>query len=60
MYVAQPNFRRWEMEDFHVLVATGRLYDMQLNAIELSQQRVKLRDPNMMLVDCNSVIIVLQ
>jgi hypothetical protein len=31
--------------------AWRRLYDMQLDAIELSQQRVKLRDPNMMLVD---------
>jgi hypothetical protein len=47
-------------DNFHVLVATGRLYDMQLDTIELSQQHVKLRDPNMMLVDCNSVIMILQ
>jgi hypothetical protein len=33
---------------------------MQLDAIKLSQQRVKLHDPNMMLVGCNSVIMVLQ
>ena len=45
---------------FHVQVATGRLHGMQLDAIESSQQRVRLRDPNKMLVDYNSVVMVLQ
>jgi hypothetical protein len=46
--------------DFHVLIAEGKCCDMQLVAIELSQQRVKLRDPNMKLVLCNSLIMVVQ
>ena len=45
---------------FHVVVAMGRLHGMQLDPIESSQQRVKLRDPNMMLVDYNSIVMVLQ
>jgi hypothetical protein len=44
----------------HVLIAMGRQHGMQLDAIELSQQRVRLHDPNMMLVDFNFVVVVLQ
>ena len=45
--------------DFHVLIVKGKQYDMQLVAIVVSQQRVLLHDPNMKLVDYNSVIVVL-
>ena len=45
---------------FHVLVEMGRLHGMQFDVIESSQQREKLRDPNMMLVDYNSIVMVLQ
>jgi hypothetical protein len=36
------------------------LHGMQLDAIVLSQQRVRLHDPNMRLVNCNSVVMVMQ
>ena len=45
--------------DFHVLIVKGKQYDMQLVAIVVSQQHVLLHDPNMKLVDYNSVIVVL-
>ena len=54
-YVAQPNFRRWEMlGGFPRTNSKGNQYDKQLDAIELDQQRVRLRDPNMRLVIYNS------
>ena len=45
--------------DFHVLIVKGKQYDMQLVAIVVSQQRVLLHEPNMKLVDYNSIIVVL-
>jgi len=45
--------------DFHVLIVAGKLYDKQLVAIVVSLQHVRLHDPNMKLVDYNSVIVVL-
>jgi plasmid rolling circle replication initiator protein Rep len=45
--------------DFHVLIIAEKLYDMQLVAIVVSQQRVRLHDHNMKLVDYNSAIVVL-
>jgi plasmid rolling circle replication initiator protein Rep len=45
--------------DFHVLIVAAKLYDMQLVAIVVSQQLVKLHDSNMKLVDYNSAIMVL-
>jgi hypothetical protein len=46
-YTAHSNFRRWEM--LGVLPRNniaGKCYDMQLVAIKLDQQRVRLYDPN--------------
>jgi hypothetical protein len=34
------------LEYYHVQGIAGKCYDMQLIAIEVSQQRVKLHDPN--------------
>jgi hypothetical protein len=34
------------LEHYHVLNIARKCYDMQLVAIELDQQRVKLYDPN--------------
>jgi hypothetical protein len=34
------------LEYYHVLNIAGECYDMQLVAIELDQQRVRLHDPN--------------
>ena len=47
-------------EDHHEPITTGKLYDMQLGAIVLSHQHVKLRDPNMRLVSYNFAIMVWQ
>ena len=40
--------------DSHVLTAMGRFHDMRLVIVGLVQQRVELRDPNMMKAICNS------
>jgi hypothetical protein len=34
------------LEHYHILNIVGKCYDMQLVAIELDQQHVKLYDPN--------------
>jgi hypothetical protein len=34
------------VEYYHVLNIAGKCYDMQLVAIKLDQQRVRLHDPN--------------
>jgi hypothetical protein len=46
-------------DDFHIQVAVGNYYDMHLDAIVLGQQRVRLHDPNMRLVNWNYVALVL-
>jgi hypothetical protein len=39
--------------DLHVQVGVGRWYDMQLDVVELGQQRVELHGPNKIWVNCN-------
>jgi hypothetical protein len=43
--------------DLHIQVRVGRWYDMQLDAVELGQQRVELYGPNKMWVNCNLIIM---
>jgi hypothetical protein len=47
-------------EDHHELISAGKLYGMQLDAIVLSHQHVRLRDPNKRLVGYNFAIVVWQ
>jgi hypothetical protein len=46
------------LEDHHEPVAAGRLNGMQLGAIVSSLQRVRLHDPNKLMVDYNLAIMV--
>jgi hypothetical protein len=43
--------------DFHVQVGVGMWYDMQLDIVELDQQRVELHDPNKMWINYNLAIM---
>jgi hypothetical protein len=54
MYTTHPNSADGRyLIDFHVQVGVGRWNDMQLDVVEVGQQRVELREPNKMWVNCN-------